>query len=139
MHSVASVEENVTVVYRSALSELEVSLSILSFGRGGPLAAAPLAPFSLRLSRLARNCLTFSHRMPSYRLYAGGYEGKIVQLEFDPSRPAQERLKRVDDFACGQAPTWLTFSPDGTESRSFTAWQHADQSQDAHRSVHVVG
>lgn len=60
--------------------------------------------------------------MPSYRLYAGGYEGKIVQLEFDPSRPAQERLKRVDDFACGQAPTWLTFSPDGWYMWSADEW-----------------
>ena len=77
--------------------------------------------------------------MPSYRLYAGGYEGKIVQLEFDPSRPVQERLRKIDEFECGKAPTWLTFSPDGADADFFTALQHADQSQDAHRSLHVVG
>lgn len=63
--------------------------------------------------------------------------GKIVQLEFDPSRPAQERLRKTNDFECGKAPTWLTFSPDGTDSRSYTTLQYADQL--AHRSVHVVG
>lgn len=65
--------------------------------------------------------------MPSYRLYAGGYEGKIVQLEFDPSRPAQQRLKKIDELESGKAPTWLTFSPDGTGLHSSTGVQRADQ------------
>lgn len=53
--------------------------------------------------------------MEPYTLYAGGYEGKIIQLEFDPSASASsgERLRKVDEVACGAAPTWLTFSPDG--------------------------
>ncbi|GAA5986498.1 hypothetical protein JCM10908_003776 [Rhodotorula pacifica] len=60
--------------------------------------------------------------MGSYRLYAGGYEGKIVQLDFDPSRPTEERLKAVNEFACGRAPTWLTFSPDGQFVYSADEW-----------------
>lgn len=53
--------------------------------------------------------------MSTYRLYAGGYEGQIVQLAFDPSASTPDkRLEIVNAFACGDAPTWLTFAPDGT-------------------------
>ncbi|GAA5866460.1 hypothetical protein JCM3774_004691 [Rhodotorula dairenensis] len=60
--------------------------------------------------------------MTAYRLYAGGYEGKIVQLEFDPSQPTNRRLRIVKAFACGDAPTWLTFSPDGHSMWSADEW-----------------
>lgn len=52
--------------------------------------------------------------MAPYLLYAGGYEGRILTLSFDPSAlKAEERLKVVGEVECGAAPTWLTFSQDG--------------------------
>lgn len=46
-------------------------------------------------------------------LFAGGYEGKILSLEFDPtaSPPTLVVLSSVDD--AGAAPTWLVPSVDG--------------------------
>jgi hypothetical protein len=52
--------------------------------------------------------------MVPYLLYAGGYEGRILTLSFDPSTSdADARLKVVSEVRCGAAPTWLTFSQDG--------------------------
>lgn len=61
----------------------------------------------------AREEVELSDMPSSYRLYAGGYEGKIVQLEFDSDKAPADRLCVTGQFECGEAPTWLTFSQDG--------------------------
>lgn len=58
--------------------------------------------------------LLLARAMAPYLLYAGGYEGRILTLSFDPSTSnADARLKVVSEVRCGAAPTWLTFSQDG--------------------------
>ncbi|BGP31240.1 hypothetical protein JCM10296v2_003004 [Rhodotorula toruloides] len=61
--------------------------------------------------------------MAPYLLYAGGYEGRILTLAFDPAASkTEERLKVVGEVQCGAAPTWLTFSQDGKHLYAADEW-----------------
>ncbi|KAK4057868.1 hypothetical protein OIO90_001087 [Microbotryomycetes sp. JL221] len=44
-------------------------------------------------------------------LFSGGYNGEIVTLRFNPSSSQLERIATTKNG--GEAPTWLTLSPDG--------------------------
>ncbi|BGP39147.1 hypothetical protein JCM10449v2_003085 [Rhodotorula kratochvilovae] len=61
--------------------------------------------------------------MAPYTLYAGGYEDRIVVLSFDPSQQnADDRLVVTSEIKHGRAPTWLTFSEDGSKLYTTSEW-----------------
>ncbi|BGP23884.1 carboxy-cis,cis-muconate cyclase [Rhodotorula toruloides] len=65
--------------------------------------------------------------MVPYLMYAGGYEGRILTLAFNPSASnAGERLKVVGRVQCGAAPTWLTFSQNGKHLYAADEWAEGD-------------
>ena len=48
----------------------------------------------------------------AHLLFAGGYQGQIITLSFDPTaRPALKRISATTE--AGIAPTWLCLSRDG--------------------------
>jgi len=56
--------------------------------------------------------------MSPYTLVTGGYAQRSVSvLSFDPTKAdPNERLVVTRELTHGHAPTWLTFSEDGTSS-----------------------
>ncbi|GAA5970575.1 hypothetical protein JCM11641_007358 [Rhodosporidiobolus odoratus] len=57
--------------------------------------------------------------MAPYHLFAGGYEGRILTLSFDP---ATKTIKTSSSVECGNAPTWLTLSQDGKHLYAADEW-----------------
>ncbi|GAA5870050.1 hypothetical protein JCM8547_001448 [Rhodosporidiobolus lusitaniae] len=57
--------------------------------------------------------------MAPFLLYAGGYEREILTLAFDPTSSSLDIISRTE---CGSAPTWLTFSEDGTHLYATDEW-----------------
>jgi hypothetical protein len=51
-------------------------------------------------------------------LFTGGYEGRIETLAFSPSANPPT-LTRIASVESGEAPTWLTLTPDGRNMCSF--------------------
>ncbi|KPV77536.1 uncharacterized protein RHOBADRAFT_51380 [Rhodotorula graminis WP1] len=67
--------------------------------------------------------------MPSpYTLYTGGYADRSVfTLSFDPTQDEpQDRLVVTDSLQHGRAPTWLTFSQDGSKLYTTSEWSEPE-------------
>ncbi|GAA5894350.1 hypothetical protein JCM8208_006209 [Rhodotorula glutinis] len=66
--------------------------------------------------------------MPPYTLFTGGYADRSVfTLSFDPTLDdPQERLVVTDSLQHGQAPTWLTFSEDGSKLYTTSEWSEPE-------------
>lgn len=57
-----------------------------------------------------------------FLLLAGGYEGKIITLAFDPTATPPSLQIVSESSEGGIAPTWLTLSPDGKHVWSADEW-----------------
>ncbi|WAQ81961.1 hypothetical protein PtA15_2A274 [Puccinia triticina] len=87
-----------------------------------PMVSASLGVSSILLSLLCSATLARPEATQNYmeridptplKLVVGGYSGKIVSLEFDPSKKTFQSLSATPAESSGKSPSFIGFSPDG--------------------------